>query len=154
MVDYAIANQIRPFQAPDIMGIANTMQGLELNRMRSQQLQAAEQERRALRAVFADPNFNPSSPDAAARILRAAPNTGAQVFNALTAGQREQRQAQTALTESEIKSIELGQRLLAPVRELPEAERPRAYAAWLANMERRIPGFSNFAPREYSDAGY
>lgn len=146
--------QLQTFQLPDVGGVVNALQGLELNRMRSQQLQGAEQERNNLRAVFADPNFNPSSPDAAARILRAAPNTGAQVFNALTAGQREQRQAQTALTESEIKSIELGQRLLAPVRELPEAERPRAYAAWLANMERRIPGFSNFAPREYSDAGY
>lgn len=146
--------QLQTFKLPDVSGVVTALQGLELNRMRSQQLQGAEQERNNLRAVFADPNFNPSSPDAAARILRAAPNTGAQVFNALTAGQREQRQAQTALTESEIKSIELGQRLLVPVRELPEAERPRAYAAWLANMERRIPGFSNFAPREYSDAGY
>lgn len=146
--------QLQTFQLPDVGGVVSALQGLELNRMRSQQLQGAEQERNALRAVFADPNFNPSSPDAAARILRAAPNTGAQVFNALTAGQREQRQAQTALTESELKHIELGQRLLIPVRELPEAERPRAYATWLAGMERRIPGFSASAPREYSDAGY
>ena len=146
--------QLQTFQLPDVGGVVNALQGLELNRMRSQQLQGAEQERNNLRAVFADPNFNPSSPDAAARILRAAPNTGAQVFNALTAGQREQRQAQTALTESELKHIELGQRLLIPVRELPEAERPRAYATWLAGMERRIPGFSASAPREYSDAGY
>lgn len=146
--------QLQTFQLPDVGGVVNALQGLELNRMRSQQLQGAEQERNALRAVFADPNFNPSSPDAAARILRAAPNTGAQVFNALTAGQREQRQAQTALTESELKHIELGQALLRPVRDLPEAERPRAYATWLAGMERRIPGFSASAPREYSDAGY
>lgn len=146
--------QLQTFQLPDVGGVVSALQGLELNRMRAQQLMGAEQERNNLRAVFADPNFNPSSPDAAARILRAAPNTGAQVFNALTAGQREQRQAQTALTESELKHIELGQALLRPVRELPEAERPRAYATWLAGMERRIPGFSNFAPREYSDAGY
>lgn len=146
--------QLQTFQLPDVGGVVNALQGLELNRMRSQQLQGAEQERNNLRAVFADPNFNPSSPDAAARILRAAPNTGAQVFNALTAGQREQRQAQTALTESELKHIELGQALLRPVRDLPEAERPRAYATWLAGMERRIPGFSASAPREYSDAGY
>lgn len=52
MADYAIANQIRPFQAPDIMGIANTMSQLglreeasQLNRMRAQQLQSAESER-------------------------------------------------------------------------------------------------------------
>jgi len=146
--------QLQTFQLPDVGGVVNALQGLELNRMRSQQLQGAEQERNNLRAVFADPNFNPSSPDAAARILRAAPNTGAQVFNALTAGQREQRQAQTALTESELKHIELGQALLRPVRDLPEAERPRAYTTWLAGMERRIPGFSASAPREYSDAGY
>lgn len=167
--------QLQTFQLPDVGGVVNALQGLELNRMRSQQLQGAEQERNALRAVFADPNFNPSSPDAARRILEVAPVTGTQTYNALLRGYADKRaaeasvraaaasdraaaasarQAQTALTENEIKSIELGQRLLIPVRELPEAERPRAYATWLAGMERRIPGFSASAPREYSDAGY
>lgn len=167
--------QLQTFQLPDVGGVVNALQGLELNRMRSQQLQGAEQERNALRAVFADPNFNPSSPDAARRILEVAPVTGTQTYNALLRGYADKRaaeasvraaaasdraaaasarQAQTALTENEIKSIELGQRLLIPVRDLPEAERPRAYATWLAGMERRIPGFSASAPREYSDAGY
>jgi GH24 family phage-related lysozyme (muramidase) len=153
--------QLQTFQLPDVGGVVNALQGLELNRMRSQQLQGAEQERTATRELFSRPGFDPFAPGSSNELLRVAPTTGAATFQALMraraderAGQASVRQAQTALTENEIKSIELGQALLRPVRDLPEAERPRAYATWLAGMERRIPGFSASAPREYSDAGY
>lgn len=154
MVDYAIANQIRPFQLPDITGIANTMQGLELNRMRSQQLRAAEQEREAARAVFADPTFNPSAPDAATRILRAAPTTGGQIYNALMAGQREQRQASTAQTEALLKNFDLSRQSLRGIAALPEADRPAAWAAWRAQTEAALPTTRGFIPADYSDAAY
>ena len=153
--------QLQTFQLPDVGGVVNALQGLELNRMRSQQLQGAEQERNATRELFSRPGFDPFAPGSSNELLRVAPTTGAATFQALMraraderAGQASVRQAQTALTENEIKSIELGQALLRPVRDLPEAERPRAYATWLAGMERRIPGFSASAPREYSEAGY
>ena len=153
--------QLQTFQLPDVGGVVNALQGLELNRMRSQQLQGAEQERNATRELFSRPGFDPFAPGSSNELLRVAPTTGAATFQALMraraderAAQASVRQAQTALTENEIKSIELGQALLRPVRDLPEAERPRAYATWLAGMERRIPGFSASAPREYSDAGY
>lgn len=160
--------QLQTFQLPDVGGVVNALQGLELNRMRSQQLQGAEQERNAARELFSRPGFDPFALGSANELLRVAPTTGAATFQALMRARADERagqaslraaaasarQAQTALTENEIKSIELGQRLLIPVRDLPEAERPRAYATWLANMERRIPGFSASAPREYSDAGY
>jgi GH24 family phage-related lysozyme (muramidase) len=152
MVDYAIANQIRPFQLPDIAGIAGAMQGLELNRMRSQQLQGAEQERNALRQLMATPGFDPSSPDAARRLLEVAPTTGAATFQALMAGQREQRQAQTAATEALIKNIELGRSLLAPIGALPETEQQPAYAAWRQGMLQRVPGLT--LPQTFSRDGY
>ena len=160
--------QLQTFQLPDVAGVVTALQGVELNRMRSQQLQGAEQERNAARELFSRPGFDPFAPSSANELLRVAPTTGAATFQALMRARADERagqaslraaaasarQAQTALTENEIKSIDLGQRLLIPVRDLPEAERPRAYATWLANMERRIPGFSASAPREYSDAGY
>ena len=146
--------QLQTFQLPDVGGVVNALQGLELNRMRSQQLQGAEQERNNLRAVFADPNFNPSSPDAAARILRAAPNTGAQVFNALTAGQREQRQAQAAQSEAELKAFDLSREALRGIAELPEADRPAAWAAWRTRTEATVPWARGFIPAQYSPAAY
>lgn len=154
MVDYAIANQIRPFQLPDIAGIAGAMQGLELNRMRSQQLQGAEQERNNLRAVFADPNFNPSSPDAARRLLAVAPTTGAATYQALMAGQREQRQASAAQAEAGLKAFELSRESLRGIAALPEADRPAAWAAWRARTEAAVPGTQGFIPSDYSDEAY
>lgn len=154
MVDYAIANQIRPFQLPDIAGIAGAMQGLELNRMRSQQLQATEQERNALRQLMATPGFDPASPDAARRLLTVAPTTGAATYQALMAGQREQRQAQTAQTEAGLKAFELSRETLRGIAELPEADRPAAWAAWRAQTEASVPGTRGFIPAQYSPAAY
>jgi hypothetical protein len=170
------------FKAPDLIGMANARQTQSLNAMRedqllqqSGQLRAAEGEKNSMRALFSRTDFDPFSPDGAKELLRVAPTTGAATFQALMraraddrAGQASlragaaseraaaasERQARTALTENEIKSITLGQSLLIPIRDLPEADRPRAYATWLAGMDRRIPGFSASAPREYSDAGY
>lgn len=154
MVDYAIANQIRPFQLPDAAGIAGALQGLELNRMRSQQLQAAEQERNALRQLMATPGFDPSSPDAARRLLEVAPTTGAATYQALMAGQREQRQASTAQTEALLKNFDLSRQSLRGIAALPEAARPAAWAAWRAQTEAALPTTRGFIPADYSDAAY
>jgi GH24 family phage-related lysozyme (muramidase)/ribosomal protein S14 len=154
MVDYAIANQIRPFQLPDAAGIAGALQGLELNRMRSQQLQAAEQERNALRQLMATPGFDPSSPDAARRLLEVAPTTGAATYQALMAGQREQRQASTAQTEALLKNFDLSRQSLRGIAALPAADRPAAWAAWRAQTEAALPTTRGFIPADYSDAAY
>ena len=154
MVDYTIANQIRPFQLPDIAGIAGAMQGLELNRMRSQQLQAAEQERNALRQLMGTPGFDPSSPDAARRLLEVAPTTGAATYQALMAGQREQRQAQTAQTEAAMKNFDLSRESLRGIATLPEGDRQAAWEAWRARTEATVPGTRGFIPRAYSDEAF
>ena len=106
MVDYAIANQIRPFQLPDIAGIAGAMQGLELNRMRSQQLQGAEQERNALRQYLSSPDVDIMSPETTRRVLAIAPTIGGPALQAATAARREAAQTQTAELERTIKYIE------------------------------------------------
>ena len=154
MVDYAIANQIRPFQLPDIAGIAGAMQGLELNRMRSQQLQGAERERNALRQLMSDPNFDISAPDAARRLLGVAPTTGAATYQALQAGQREQRQAQTAATEAALKNFDLSREMLRGISTLPEGARQAAWEAWRARTEATVPGTRGFIPPTYSDAAF
>ena len=154
MVDYTIANQIRPFQAPDVAGIVGAMQGLELNRMRSQQLQGAEQERNALRQYLSDPNVDIMSPETSRRVLAIAPTIGGPALNAAVAARREGMQAQTAQAELLLKNIEIGRERLVPIRTLPEADRPAAYTAWLDDMERRIPGFRQGVPRTYSPEAY
>ena len=154
MVDYTIANQIRPFQAPDVAGIVGAMQGLELNRMRSQQLQGAEQERSALRQYLSDPNVDIMSPETSRRVLAIAPTIGGPALNAAVAARREGMQAQTAQAELLLKNIEIGRERLVPIRTLPEADRPAAYTAWLDDMERRIPGFRQGVPRTYSPEAY
>jgi GH24 family phage-related lysozyme (muramidase) len=154
MVDYAIANQIRPFQLPNIAGIAGAMQGLELNRMRSQQLQAAEQERNALRGLMADPNFDISSPEASRRILQVAPTIGGPAYNAALSGRRELRQSETAAAEATLKNFELSRESLRGISALPEGDRQAAWEAWRAQTEATVPGTRGFIPRAYSDEAF
>lgn len=154
MVDYAVANQIRPFQAPDVAGIAGAMQSLELNQMRMQQLRAAEQERNALRGLMSDPNFDVMSPDASRRILSVAPLTGAPVYQATVAGRREQRQGETAAAEALLKNFDVSRQSLRGIAALPEAERPRAWAEWRARTEAALPTTRGFIPAEYSSDAY
>jgi len=154
MVDYAIANQIRPFQLPDIAGIAGAMQGLELNRMRSQQLQAAEQERNALRGLMADPNFDISSPEASRRILQVAPTIGGPAYNAALSGRRELRQSETAAAEATLKNFELSRESLRGISALPEGDRQAAWEAWRARTEATVPGTRGFIPPAYSDEAF
>jgi hypothetical protein len=154
MVDYTIANQIRPFQLPDIAGIAGAMQGLELNRMRSQQLQAAEQERNALRGLMADPNFDISSPEASRRILQVAPTIGGPAYNAALSGRRELRQSETAAAEATLKNFELSRESLRGISALPEGDRQAAWEAWRARTEATVPGTRGFIPPAYSDEAF
>ena len=69
--------ELRPFQLPNIAGIANAMQEQSLNAMREQQLMGAEQERGNIRRLVSTPGFDISSPDAPNRLLAVAPTTGA-----------------------------------------------------------------------------
>jgi GH24 family phage-related lysozyme (muramidase) len=154
MVDYAIANQIRPFQLPDIAGIANAMQGMEMNRMRSQQLQAAEQERNALRGLMADPNFDISSPEASRRILQVAPTIGGPAYNAALSGRRELRQSETAAAEAALKSFDISREMLRGIPALPEGDRQAAWDAWRARTETTVPGTRGFIPPAYSDDAF
>lgn len=146
--------QLQTFQLPDVGGVVNALQGLELNRMRSQQLQGAEQERNALRQLMGTPGFDPSSPDAARRLLEVAPTTGAATYQALMAGQREQRQAQMAQYEAQLKAFDLSREKLRGIAELPEAERPAAWTAWRAETETTVPGARGNIPAQYSPAAY
>lgn len=154
MVDYTIANQIRPFQLPDIAGIAGAMQGMEMNRMRSQQLQAAEQERNALRGLMADPNFDISSPEASRRILQVAPTIGGPAYNAALSGRRELRQSETAAAEATLKNFELSRESLRGISALPEGDRQAAWEAWRARTEATVPGTRGFIPPAYSDEAF
>lgn len=151
MVDYTIANQIRPFQLPDIAGIAGAMQGLELNRMRSQQLMGAEQERNAVRQLMATPGFDISSPDAANRLLAVAPTTGAAMFNALQAGQREQRQAQTAALDNSLKQHTVLRQQVPNIMLLPETDRQAAWDRWLEQVYSVFPQYRGQISSTYSD---
>jgi len=154
MVDYTIANQIRPFQAPDILGLTNTLQGMEMNQMRSQQLQAAEQERNALRGLMADPNFDISSPEASRRILQVAPTIGGPAYNAALSGRRELRQSETAAAEATLKNFELSRESLRGISALPEGDRQAAWEAWRARTEATVPGTRGFIPPAYSDEAF
>ena len=154
MVDYAIANQIRPFQAPDILGLTNTLQGMELNQMRSQQLQEAERERNALRGLMADPNFDISSPEASRRILQVAPTIGGPAYNAALSGRRELRQSETAAAEATLKNFELSRESLRGISALPEGDRQAAWEAWRARTETTVPGTRGFIPPTYSDEAF
>jgi GH24 family phage-related lysozyme (muramidase) len=130
------------------------MQAQSLNAMREQQLMGAERERNALRQLMSDPNFDISAPDAARRLLGVAPTTGAATFQALQAGQREQRQSQTAATEAALKNFDLSREMLRGISTLPEGDRQAAWEAWRARTEATVPGTRGFIPPTYSDAAF
>jgi GH24 family phage-related lysozyme (muramidase) len=134
--------------------MSNAMQEQSLNAMREQQLMGAERERNALRQLMSDPNFDISAPDAARRLLGVAPTTGAATYQALQAGQRERRQAQTAATEAALKNFDLSRESLRGIATLPEGDRQAAWEAWRARTEATVPGTRGFIPPTYSDAAF
>jgi hypothetical protein len=77
--------------------MSNAMQEQSLNAMREQQLMGDEREKNALRALFADPNFNPADPAQGRRILEAAPRSGHATYSALLRGYADQRAAEASV---------------------------------------------------------
>lgn len=151
MVDYAIANQIRPFQLPDIAGIAGAMQGLELNRMRSQQLQGAEQERNALRQYLSDPNVDIMSPETSRRVLAIAPTVGGPALNAAVAARREAMQARKAELDSSLAQHNVLRQQVPNIMLLPETDRQAAWDRWLEQVYRVFPQYRGQISPMYSD---
>ena len=70
------------------------------------------------------------------------------------AGQREQRQAQMAQYEAQLKAFDLSREKLRGIAELPEAERPAAWTAWRAETQTTVPGARGNIPAQYSPAAY
>ena len=89
--------ELRPFQAPNLVAMSNAMQGQSLNALREQQLMGDEREKNAMRALFSDPNFNPSDPAQARRILEVAPRSGPATYSALLRGYADQRAAEASV---------------------------------------------------------
>ncbi len=89
--------ELRPFQAPNLVAMSNAMQTQSLNAMREQQLMGDEREKNALRALFADPNFNPADPAQGRRVLEAAPRSGHATYSALLRGYADQRAAEASV---------------------------------------------------------
>jgi GH24 family phage-related lysozyme (muramidase) len=134
--------------------MSNTAQAQSLNAMREQQLMGAEKETMDLRRLMADPTFDPTAPGAMNRILAVAPRSGAQTYQALMAGQREQRQNQVASAELALKNYELSRENLRGIADLPETDRPAAWAAWRAQTIATVPGARGNIPTQYSPAAY
>ena len=151
MVDYTIANQIRPFQLPDIAGIAGAMQGLELNRMRSQQLQGAEQERNALRQYLSDPNVDIMSPETSRRVLSIAPTIGGPALNAATAARREAMQARKAELDNSLTQHSVLRQQVPNIMLLPETDRQAAWDRWLEQVYGVFPQYRGQISPTYSD---
>ena len=130
------------FQAPNLVGMSNAMQEQSLNAMRERALMGSEQELTNLRREVANPNFDINAPDAAARILRVAPRSGAQTYQALMAAQRERRQADVANTENAIKLTQYY------VDRLPGAN-AETWPALRDEIRQRVPGWARQLPENF-----
>lgn len=138
--------QIQPFQAPNLLAMSNAAQEQSLNAMRERALMGSEQELTNLRREMADPNFDINAPDAAARILRVAPRSGAQTYQALMAAQRERRQAEGAEIDRRTKLIEKYRNLLP-------GTNAETYPILRGQILRDIPDYAAILPRDYSPEG-
>jgi GH24 family phage-related lysozyme (muramidase) len=123
--------------------MSNAMQTQSLNAMREQQLMGAERERGNIRRLMSSPDFDISSPDAPNRLLAVAPTTGAAMFQALQAGQRERRQAQVA-------DLERGAKYTAQYMDMLSSATPENYAAIRAAAVRDVPNWAPAWPEQYS----
>lgn len=174
MADYTIANQIRPFQAPDFMGAANAMSQLglreevsQVNRMRSQQLQAAESERNATRELFSRPGFDPFAPGGANELLKVAPTTGAATFQALMRARADQRAGEAAARAgaaaaragaasdraAAVSGVEMAVKNTALFRDMFSNATPENYGAIRAAAVRAVPQWDAALPRDYTPDG-
>jgi hypothetical protein len=143
------------------------MQAQSLNAMREQQLMGAERERNAMRALFSDPNFNPSDPAQARRVLEVAPQAGPATYSALLRGYADQRAAEASVRagaaagrQAELANVQIEQQKfnvsrqeLIGLADLPEDERQTAWVAWRERTMARMPYARNI-PREYSPGAY
>ena len=175
MSGYTSPNQIRPFQLPDIAGIANAMSSQSLNAMRedqlllqSQQLRGAETERGNLRALFSRPDFDPMAPGSAREILQVAPTTGPATFNALMraradqragdasarAGAASDRAAALAGAELAAKNFRHAQQVLVGIGAMPAEQQQAAWDAWRARTEATVPGARGNIPTAFSPEAY
>lgn len=167
--------QIQPFQAPNLMALSNAMQEQSMNAMRERQLFGAEQEKNALRRYLADPTLDLTSPDAARNLLVIAPTTGAATYQALLRGYADKRAAEASVRAGTASSaaaaasarqaeytnlniqkanFDLAQRSLVGIGNLPDEEKPAAWAAWRAETEKAVPWTRGRIPRDYSPAAY
>jgi GH24 family phage-related lysozyme (muramidase) len=119
------------------------MQTQSLNAMREQQLMGAEKENMDLRREMANPNFDINAPDAAARILRVAPRSGAQTYQALMAAQRERRQAEGA-------GLENATKLTLAFRNMLPTATPENYPAIRAAALAAVPSWAPSWPETYN----
>ena len=143
--------EFRQFQAPDITGLVNTVQGLELNRMRSQQLQGAEQERNALRQYLSDPNVDIMSPETGRRVLSIAPTIGGPALNAATAARREAMLARKAELDNSLTQHSILRQQVPNIMLLPETDRQAAWDRWLEQVYRVFPQYRGQISPMYSD---
>lgn len=143
--------QLQTFQLPDVGGVVNALQGLELNRMRSQQLQGAEQERNALRQYLSDPNVDIMSPETSRRVLAIAPTIGGPALNAATAARREAMQAQTAALDNSLKQHTVLRQQIPGIMLLPETDRQGAWSRYLDQLYAVFPQYRGQISSTYSD---
>lgn len=143
--------QLQTFQLPDVGGVVNALQGLELNRMRSQQLQGAEQERNALRQYLSDPNVDIMSPETSRRVLSIAPTIGGPALNAATAARREAMQAQTAALDNSLKQHTVLRQQIPGIMLLPETDRQGAWGRYLEQLYAVFPQYRGQISPTYSD---
>jgi hypothetical protein len=143
--------QLQTFQLPDVGGVVNALQGLELNRMRSQQLQGAEQERNALRQYLSNPDVDVMSPETTRRVLAIAPTIGGPALNAAAAARREVTQARKAELDNSLTQHTVLRQQIPNIMRLPEGDRQAAWGRYLDQLYAVFPQYRGQISSTYSD---
>jgi len=158
--------ELRPFQAPNLVAMSNAMQEQSLNAMREGQLMGDEREKNNMRALFADPNFNPNSPDTAQRILAVAPRTGHATYTALLRGYADRRAAEASVRagaasdraaalsvrQAQAADLERSIKLTEWWMDRLDSATPENYAAMRAAAVRDVPNWAPMWPEQYDPA--
>ena len=157
-LDPVIAGGFRGLQLQDpleLYGRVNQLQQLQqqnqLNALKMQEYQREVETNNRLRALYARPGVDLSSPDFLREVYAVSPTAGAAVQKSAFEARKAQQEADEAADKRKKAAADLAASYVKQARDqLPMVSDPQTYAAWRAQTLQRLPGFEPLIPADYS----
>lgn len=157
-LDPVIAGGFRGVQLQDpleqyarVSQIQQAQQQNQLAALKMQEYQREVETENRLRALYARPDVNLSSPEFLREVYAVSPARGAAMQKSAFDAQKAQREADEAADKRKKAAVDLAAAQMKQSRDLlPSVTTPEAYTNWRSYTLQNLPGLSNLIPEQYS----